>query len=175
RGNPASGRAASALPRRRRLSAALPRGVVSSFSSPGQPDTLATTLGSSVCQCACSLEDGNRLAGPIRSSFTRRPRVFGVRHELAPEGFLAFGRRLPDGQMGHEVVWRGAVPMPLAGGSLDRVACPNLQHAAPASLDEPDPIEDVKRLTACVRMPPIARPGREPHDAYADLGRWLTP
>src|SRR5262249_39362346 len=109
-----------------------------------------------------------------RSDFPDRTEVFGVRDELTPDGFVAFRGRLPDGEMGHEVVWRGAVPMPLAGRRLDRVARPDLQPLPAASLDEPDAVEDVKRLPACVGMPAIPRSGREPHDADAHLRRRLA-
>src|SRR5438132_12685945 len=93
-----------------------------------------------------------------------RPRVLGVRHLLAPVALRALRRSLPDREMGHEVVGRGAVPVPLAGRSVDRVARADLQDLAAAGLNASQAFGDVYRLADGVGVPRIARAWSEADD-----------
>src|SRR5664280_373884 len=105
-------------------------------------------------------------------SFRRRRQVFRLAHQLAPLTLWALRGRLPDGEVRHEPIGRGAVPVPLAGRRVDRVAGPDLDDLAAPGLNPADPLRDVDGLADGVGVPRIARAGCEADDVDADA-RWL--
>ena len=75
---------------------------------------------------------------------------------VAPGGlrpFGAFADSVPHGQVSHEVVGGGAVPVPLVGRRVDRLACADLDDVAAAGLDKADAVDDVQRLADGVGVP----------------------
>src|SRR5262249_34071572 len=64
---------------------------------------------------------------------------------------------LGDGQVGHEVVPGGAVPVPLVRRGQDDLARADLGGLAATGLDEPPALEHVEGLPDRVRMPGRAR------------------
>src|SRR5438034_5789412 len=110
---------------------------------------------------------------PTRSSGTLmsgggsgRPEVLGVPDVFAPLALGPLGWRLPDGQVGHELVRRRTVPVPLAGRRLDCVARPNLDDLAASRLDSAKAFGDVQGLAHRMGMPCVACPRREADDAH---------
>ncbi len=65
-------------------------------------------------------------------------------------------------EMGHEVIRRRAVPVPLVRSGEDDVAGTNGVDPVTAGLDESLSLGDVQRLTECVRVPGGACPRIEP-------------
>ena len=85
-------------------------------------------------------------------------------HDLAlVVGFL-------HGDVGHEAVGCGSMPMLLAGFDVDDVAGPDLDDFSAAVGDEPDAVGDVQRLALGVGMPGGASPGGEADVCAADRG-----
>src|SRR5262245_46537039 len=90
-------------------------------------------------------------------------------------GALVSGDGLGDGQVGHEVAGRGAVPVPLICRRVDDVAGADLGDVAAAGLDEPSPLGDVQGLPDSVGMPCGAGGGTETDRADPDARGFLTP
>ena len=75
-----------------------------------------------------------------------------------------------DGDVGHEPVGGGAVPVLLAGLDVDDVAGADLLDVAAAAGDVADAVGDVERLAAGVGVPGGAGAGGEPDVGAADGG-----
>src|SRR5712691_4591347 len=84
--------------------------------------------------------------------------VLAVADVLAPFG-VAFAHR----QVSHEVVGRGAVPVPLAPGDLDDVAGADGGDGLAAGLDAPLALGHIQRLADRVAVPGRARARSEVH------------
>src|SRR3954452_12529517 len=74
--------------------------------------------------------------------------VFGVGEVVVPLG-VAFG----DGDVGHEPIGPGAVPVLLAAGNADDVAGADNDDRATARLDSSFTLGDVEGLTHAVAVP----------------------
>src|SRR6188472_117389 len=105
---------------------------------------------------------------------TRSVTVLVVGDVLGPFGLGAVDWRLPHREVRHEVVGCGAMPVPLAGRRMDRVAGANLDHLPAARLHAPHPLGDVERLADGMGMPRVARAGREADEADTHAGRRLA-
>ena len=98
--------------------------------------------------------------------------VFLVRDVLAPVRLWPVVRRaFGDGQVGHEVIRGGAVPVPFVGRGQDDVAGADLGDLAAAGLDAPPALEDVEGLADGVGVPRGAGRRREVDRADADSAR----
>jgi hypothetical protein len=91
--------------------------------------------------------------------------IFGIGDQVAPLGFrsLAFAGAFPHGEVGHEMIRGGAVPVPLARRRVDGIAGPDLGDLAAAGPDQPDSLGDVQGLPAGMRVPRVAGARPEPH------------
>ena len=92
--------------------------------------------------------------------------VFGFGDVVAPLGLgplLAFAEAFGDGKVGHEVIGRGTVPVPLPWRGLDGVAGSYLCHICVAGLDKAAPFSHVQGLTVGMPMPCVTSPRRETH------------
>jgi len=81
--------------------------------------------------------------------------IFLVGDVLAPVWFrlLVAGNGLGNGQMRHEVVGCGAMPMPLIGRRVDNVACADLDDLTTPGLDEALSLGDIEGLADRVGVP----------------------
>src|SRR2546426_12273962 len=93
--------------------------------------------------------------------------VLGVGDVLAPVG-VALGH----GEVGHEVIGGGAVPVPL-GGRVDDVAGADGDDGLATGLDESFALGDVEGLSEAVGVPGGAGAGREVHCADGQARRRL--
>src|SRR6266704_4460818 len=84
-----------------------------------------------------------------------------------------FGVALGQGQVGHEVVRGGAVPVPLVPGDIDDVAGTDPDDGSAAGLDQSFAFGDVERLGDRVRVPGGAGAGGEVHVAEGELVRFV--
>src|SRR4051794_33556018 len=75
-------------------------------------------------------------------------------------GVAAVGPRFEHGEVAHERVGRGAVPVLLAGRADDGVAGPDAQDGAVTGADEADTVGDVQGLADGVGVPVGAGAGR---------------
>src|SRR3954466_3319206 len=106
-----------------------------------------------------------------RSSTADRGSTAGV---LLVADVLAPGHRtarlvvLLHGDVHHEAVGRGAVPVVLAGLEEHAVAGPDLLDRAALALAEPDAFGDEDRLSVRVGVPGGARAGREVHECCGE-------
>jgi Glucose dehydrogenase C-terminus/FAD binding domain len=92
--------------------------------------------------------------------------VLVVGDVVAPVGLGSLvARGFGDGQMGHEVVRGGAVPVPLVGGRGDDVTGSDLLDGAAAGLHQPPALGDIQGLPDGVGVPGGAGPGGEPDGA----------
>ncbi len=66
---------------------------------------------------------------------------------------MSLAEAFPHGDVGHEVVGGGAVPVPLAGRGVDGVARADLGDLAAAGLDQAAAFGDMQRLPYGVRVP----------------------
>lgn len=94
--------------------------------------------------------------------------VLLVADQVAPFGLGSFVGRLPHCEVGHEVVRRGAVPVPLPRWRVNGVAGVDLDGLGAAGLDPPDTLGHVERLSHCVGVPGISSSRCEADDADAD-------
>src|SRR3954453_19931125 len=93
----------------------------------------------------------------------RRGVVLLVRDVLAPGDRAAAVVVLLHGDVSHEAVGRGAVPVVLAGLEEDAVAGADDLDRSALALAEADALGDEDRLAVRVRVPCGARAGREVH------------
>src|SRR6266511_2843443 len=100
--------------------------------------------------------------------------VLRVGDLVAPFALGSVCRSLPDGEVGHEVVGRSAVPVPLAGRCVDRVPGSDLDDFAAAGLDAPDTLGHVDRLTDGMGVPRVSGTWRKANHADADARRLLA-
>src|SRR5436190_775763 len=96
-------------------------------------------------------------------------RVLGVAHMLSPLDDVSPVVGLLEGDVGHEPVRSGAVPVVLAGLEEDAVAGTDLLDRAAHAPAEPDALGDPDRLAPRMRMPRGSGARREVHDGGADL------
>ena len=90
--------------------------------------------------------------------------VLVVGDVVAPLGLgsvLIGVKSVPEGEVGHEVVGGGAVPVPFVGRAPDGVAGADDDDVAAADLDEADAFGDVEGLADGVLVPGGAGAGRE--------------
>jgi len=100
--------------------------------------------------------DGKRLSIPAPIRSIDLALVFGVGYVRSP-----VRSPLGDGQVCHEVVGTGAVPVFFSVGREDHVAGIELDHLLAADLDPAVAFGDVQSLSAVVGMPGAARSRRE--------------
>ncbi len=105
---------------------------------------------------------------PVRPASTCSPRL--IRGRPTPTLGPSSGR-LPHCQVGHEMVGRGAMPVPLARRRVDRVAGADLEQLPAASLHPADSLSHVKCLAERMGMPGVARARREADDVDPDTRR----
>jgi hypothetical protein len=91
--------------------------------------------------------------------------VLGVGHVRSP-----VGGALGDGEVCHEVIWRGAVPVLFAVGCEDDISGAEFDDLLPARLDEAAAFCDVEGLPAFVGVPGTSRAGREVDRGRVELG-----
>src|SRR5580693_4673617 len=84
----------------------------------------------------------------------------------------AVSHTLGDGEMGHDVVRRGAVPMLLVRVSMDDVARTDGENVLAAGLREPDALGHIEGLPQGVRVPGRAGTGGEVDGVHPHPG-WL--
>src|SRR5437667_4077508 len=103
--------------------------------------------------------------------------VLVVGHVLKPGVLRAAvrARVLPQGEVDHEVVRGGAVPVLLAGGRIDDIAWVRLDDLAAAGLDQGDALDDVKGLAQAVGVPGGAGARGEPDHVRPGAGGLLAP
>src|SRR6266853_2441992 len=91
--------------------------------------------------------------------------VFGVGDVGSPFRFRLLARTdaFGDGEVGHEVARRGAVPVPFVGGGVDDVTRTYLADLAAAGLHPACSLGDVEGLAEGVGVPGGACAGREAH------------
>jgi hypothetical protein len=89
----------------------------------------------------------------------------------SPRRAVPFRVDLEHGEVGHEPVRRGAVPVLLARLEVHPIAGADHFDRAAAPLREPDALEDVDRLAVRVRVPRGACTGREVDAAGAQARR----
>src|SRR3954454_23160906 len=89
---------------------------------------------------------------------------------LAPRDRAARVVVLLHGEVGHEAVWGGAVPVVLAGLEEDAVAGADLFDRAAFALAAADALGDEDRLAVRVGVPGGARGGREVHERGGEGG-----
>src|SRR6266550_2290228 len=96
--------------------------------------------------------------------------VLGVGYVRSPVGLrlLTVAYACGDGEVGHEVVGRGAVPVLLVVGCVDDIAGADLDGVAAAGLYEPGSFGDVEGLAEGVGVPGAAGPGAEADCVDAD-------
>jgi MmyB-like transcription regulator ligand binding domain len=80
---------------------------------------------------------------------------------------------LGDGQVGHEVIGPGAVPVLFAVGREDDIARAEFDDLVSARLDQA--FGDVQGLPSVVGMPGTPRSGREVNRGHVELGRRQAP
>ena len=91
--------------------------------------------------------------------------VFGAGDVLAP-----FGVAFADGEVGHEMVGGGAVPVPFAAGGVDGVASSDGGDGFSPGLDAAFAFGDVHGLGDGVAVPGGPGAGREMYEADAGRG-----
>jgi D-arabinose 1-dehydrogenase-like Zn-dependent alcohol dehydrogenase len=99
---------------------------------------------------------GRAQAWPAADGSGRLLTVLLVGDVLAPLGLrpvLPLGEAVPHGQVGHKVIGRGTVPVPLAGRSPDGVPRTHDDDVSAAGLDQPDALDDVQGLPVGVSVP----------------------
>lgn len=116
------------------------------------------------------MRDASQLRGGASPSLIALAVILGVGDVRAPVR-RAFG----DGQMAHEVVGPGTVPVFLAVGREDDVARIELDDLLPAGLDQAASFRDVEGLPSFVAVPGTASSGREMNRRSVQLrGRQAT-
>src|SRR6266516_4984517 len=101
-----------------------------------------------------------------------RGQVVLVGDVLVPDRRLAGGGvPLLDREMGHQVVGRRAMPVPLPRPDHDRVTRPHLTDRAVLALDPADALDDVQHLAERVHVPGGPGPRHEMHPERAHQAR----
>src|SRR5262249_33909849 len=113
-----------------------------------------------LCRSSTKVWPGTRAAST--------PAVLLVGDEVAPLGFGAFLGRLPHGDVRHEVVGRGAVPVPFARRGTHGVPGPDVDDLAAAGLDQAPAFGDVYGLAHGVAVPGAAGARCEADDGDPD-------
>jgi hypothetical protein len=96
--------------------------------------------------------------------------VLDVGHMRPP-----MGSALSDGQVRHEVIGRGAVPVFLVVGCEDDIAGIKFDDVLPAHLDQAMAFGDIQGLPAVMGMPRAARSGCEADRGDVQLRGWQAP
>lgn len=96
--------------------------------------------------------------------------VVNVFTPLAIPSRVMTGARLPDGEMAHEAVGCGAVPVPLVSRSPDALAWHRNHHRTIKGLNEAHTVDNVKGLPVGMPMPSGACSGCKADEPYASCG-----
>src|SRR3954447_23495474 len=124
-----------------------------------QPSPMAETFKPEVPSVRVSMA-----AAPLVLNRGSSGAVLLVADVLAPRDGAARLVVLLHGDVGHEAVGGGAVPVVLTGLEEDPVARPELIDRPALALAEPDALGDEDRLTVGMCVPCGARSGREVHE-----------
>ena len=121
---------------------------------------------------------GNSLAAATQR-LLRLAVVLGVGYVRSPVGLrlLTVAYAFGDGEVGHEVVGGGAMPVLLVGGCVDDVAGSDLDDVAAPGPSQPGAFGDVEGLAEGVGVPGAAGPGAEADqvDAGAKASTGVVP